>query len=60
MDDLIYLIYVIFSLKEITLGSMLFLGGCVLVVVSVLAAFIMLLTSRSAKRKMDQRMKEKY
>ena len=60
MDEIIYLIYVFFSMREITLGSTVFAGGCALIVVSLLAAFFMAVTSRSSKKKMQKKMQERY
>ncbi|MCD7751934.1 MAG: hypothetical protein LUI10_09395 [Lachnospiraceae bacterium] len=60
VDDLIYLIYVMFTLKELTLGSMLFAAGCILTVVAFLAAFFMTVTGRHSKKKMERKMKERY
>ena len=44
----------------LTPGTALFLGGGIIIVISLCMFIVMAVTSKSQKRKMEERMKEKY
>ncbi len=60
MDDLFYVVYVMFATGGTSTGCILFVFGCVLIVFSIMAALVMALTARGSRERMNEKMQERY